>query len=402
MSTVANDVIIVTSSLTRDMTGKEDSHRGPAIRALCKIIDASMMQSVKRYMKQAIVDKLPSVASAALTSSVHLMRQGPAVVKRWVNEVQEAVNNDNIMVQYHALGLLYQIRRTNKHAIRKLIVKFSKAGLRSPYAYCFLIRIAANLINEEGEGTDSPMYDFIDSCLRHKNEMVIYEAASTIVSLKCVTPNELSSAVNVLQLFISSPKPVLRYAAVRTLNKVAIQYPAAVTACNVDLETLITDSNRSIATLAITTLLKPGVDRLMKQISSFSSEISDQFKTVVVDAIKSLCQKFPRKHTVLMTFLSNMLREEGGYEYKKAIVNTIISIVEENPEAKEAEEELKAEKPIHELQDGEPFRSRGLVLEGFPSTEDKTVNMIDNQLLPNLVIQLDVESKDILPKRMEQ
>jgi coatomer protein complex subunit gamma len=31
-----------------------------------------------------------------------------------------------------------------------------------------------------------------------------------------------------------------------------------------------------------------------------------------------------------------MLREEGGYEYKKAIVNTIISIIEENPEAKEA------------------------------------------------------------------
>jgi coatomer protein complex subunit gamma len=51
---------------------------------------------------------------------------------------------------------------------------------------------------------------------------------------------------------------------------------------------------------------------------------------------RSLCQKFPRKHTVLMTFLANMLREEGGYEYKKAIVNTIISIVEENPEAKES------------------------------------------------------------------
>lgn len=37
-----------------------------------------------------------------------------------------------------------------------------------------------------------------------------------------------------------------------------------------------------------------------------------------------------------MTFLSNMLREEGGYEYKKAIVDTIITIVEENSEAKEA------------------------------------------------------------------
>jgi len=48
----------------------------------------------------------------------------------------------------------------------------------------------------------------------------------------------------------------------------------------------------------------------MKQISSFMSEISDEFKTVVVDAIHSLCLKFPRKHHVLMTFLSNMLRNE--------------------------------------------------------------------------------------------
>ena len=40
--------------------------------------------------------------------------------------------------------------------------------------------------------------------------------------------------------------------------QVAMTHPAAVTACNLDLENLITDSNRSIATLAITTLLKTG------------------------------------------------------------------------------------------------------------------------------------------------
>ncbi|KAL3221364.1 hypothetical protein MRX96_005098 [Rhipicephalus microplus] len=34
---VAEDVIIVTSSLTKDMTGKEDLYRASAIRALCKI-----------------------------------------------------------------------------------------------------------------------------------------------------------------------------------------------------------------------------------------------------------------------------------------------------------------------------------------------------------------------------
>ena len=74
----------------------------------------------------------------------------------------------------------------------------------------------------------------------------------------------------------------------------------------------------------------------MKQIASFMSEISDEFKTIVVQAIQSVCIKFPRKHHILMTFLSSMLREEGGADYKKAIVNTIITIIEENQDAKEA------------------------------------------------------------------
>lgn len=68
--------------------------------------------------------------------------------------------------------------------------------------------------------TDSPMFDFIENCLRHKSEIVIYEAAHAIVNLKNTTAKELASAIPVLQLFCSSPKPTLRFAAIRTLNKV--------------------------------------------------------------------------------------------------------------------------------------------------------------------------------------
>ena len=39
LSSIADDVIIVTSSLTKDMTGKEDTYRAPAIRALTAITD---------------------------------------------------------------------------------------------------------------------------------------------------------------------------------------------------------------------------------------------------------------------------------------------------------------------------------------------------------------------------
>jgi len=340
LATVADDVIIVTSSLTKDMTGKEDMYRAAAIRALCCITDTTMLQAIERYMKQAIVDRSAAVSSAALVSALHLMRSSPDVVKRWSNEAQEALNSDSVMVQYHALGLLYNVKKSDRLAVTKLVAKLTRGAPRSPYAVCLLIRMACKLMAEEDAGTDSPLFDFVDSCLRHKSEMVVYEAAHAIVNMAHTSPRELAPAVSVLQLFLSSPKPTLRFAAVRTLNQVAMTHPAVVTACNLDLESLISDVNRSIATLAITTLLKTGaessVDRLMKQISSFVSEISDEFKIVVVQAIKALCLKFPRKHGVLMNFLSSMLRDEGGLEYKASIADTIITIIEENPEAKEA------------------------------------------------------------------
>jgi coatomer protein complex subunit gamma len=57
---------------------------------------------------------------------------------------------------------------------------------------------------------------------------------------------------------------------------------------------------------------------------------------VVVESIRSLGLKYPRKHSTLMSFLSGMLRDEGGLEYKASIADTIIAIVEDNPDAKEA------------------------------------------------------------------
>lgn len=88
LSSTAQDVIIVTSSLTKDMTGKEDLYRAAAIRALCSITDSTMLQAIERYMKQAIVDKNPAVSSAALVSALHLSATVPDLVRRWANEAQ--------------------------------------------------------------------------------------------------------------------------------------------------------------------------------------------------------------------------------------------------------------------------------------------------------------------------
>lgn len=69
---------------------------------------------------------------------------------------------------------------------------------------------------------DRPFYEFLENCLRHKADMVIFEAARAITEFSGVTTRELTPAITVLQLFLSSSKPVLRFAAVRILNKVTI------------------------------------------------------------------------------------------------------------------------------------------------------------------------------------
>lgn len=67
-------VIIVTSSLMKDMNSKTDMYRANAIRVLCRITDGTLLTQIERYLKQAIVDKNPVVASAALVSGVHLLQ----------------------------------------------------------------------------------------------------------------------------------------------------------------------------------------------------------------------------------------------------------------------------------------------------------------------------------------
>ncbi|GMF12610.1 unnamed protein product [Phytophthora lilii] len=276
-----------------------------------------MLNAIERYIKQAIVDRNALVASSAL----------------------EAVNSTNDMVQYHGVSLLYQIRQHDKLAVSKFITQLQKTNLRSSLATCLLIRYTAALLRENANGQDAaPLYAFLQKMLRQKNEMVIYEAAKALCALP-VDARDLTQAIVVLQLFLGSSKPTLRFAAVRTLSQVALTQPMLVTRCNEDMEALISDSNRSIATLAITTLLKTGaessVDRLMKQISTFMGDIADEFKIVVVEAIKNLCLKYPQKHRVLLNFLANFLREEGGYEFKKTITDAILFLIDRIQECKE-------------------------------------------------------------------
>lgn len=340
-TTHRDEVIIVTASLVQDMNSREELCKANAMRVLAKIVDSNMLGAIERYIKQAIVDSNAFVASSALLAGSQLMHTSPEVVRRWINEVQEAINSSSDMVQYHGLVLLYQIKSHDKLAVSKIVQQLTRGNVRSPLATCLLIRYTTSLLKDDLEGAHSrAAYQFLESCLRHKSEMVIYEAARAICNLPMVESRDLTPAITVLQLFLNSPKPALRFSAMRTLSEISATQPVVVSRCNDDMEALVTDRNRSIATLAVTTLLKTGnesnIDRLMKQISGFMSDITDEFKVVVVRAIRELCLKYPAKHRVLVGFMAAFLREEGGYEFKKAITDAIVEVMEAIPETKES------------------------------------------------------------------
>ncbi|KAF4819375.1 putative coatomer subunit gamma [Colletotrichum tropicale] len=361
LASSAEDIIMVTSTVMKDTGGSTDAiYRPNAIRALCRIIDATTVQSIERVMKTAIVDKNPSVSSAALVSSYHLLPIAKDVVRRWQSETQEAAAstksssgfslgfssssgqlpaNNSTMPQYHAIGLLYSMRMHDRMALVKMVQQFGAAGaVKSSAAIVMLVRLAAQLA-EEDPSLRKPMMQLLDGWLRHKSEMVNFEAAKAICDMRDVTDAEVSQAVHVLQLFLTSPRAVTKFAALRILHNFASFKPNAVNVCNPDIELLISNSNRSIATFAITTLLKTGneasVDRLMKQISGFMSEITDEFKITIVEAIRTLCLKFPSKQAGMLAFLSGILRDEGGYEFKRAVVESMFDLIKFVPESKE-------------------------------------------------------------------
>ncbi len=359
----SSSVFMVTNCLSKDMQSKNDCYRANAIR-VSRILDSGTVAQIERYLKAAVVDKSPFVATAALVCGLALCHSVPDMVKRWVNEVGEALNSKVPIVQYHALNLTYELRRQDRLGLQKLVCGFASGqqggpvGTRSAPTECQLIGFAMNMILSDKEPQiERVLLSYLENCLRNKSEIVTFEAARTLCTLAQIETESSGSrrlnsdiaivmgldfahALTVLQICLGSSKPVNRLAALRTLNALSRVRPLVVAKCNQDIEPLLLDQNRNIATLALTVLLKTAqeanVEKLVRQIGSFMSDLTDMYKKDVVLAVRNLCEAYPSKHKALLSFLALALRDEGSREVKYTICDAIVGIVRSNPGAMES------------------------------------------------------------------
>lgn len=174
---------------------------------------------------------------------------------------------------------------------------------------------------------------YIESCLTKDEDVVQFEAAKTI----CELFDHFGSAINVesafqvlVQLAQNSGKPVYKFAALRVINKVAGKQPRLISMCQSELDTLITDPNRSVASLAISTLLKTcnedQVGKLLKQINGYLPDLGLEFKIETIQSTALLYHRMPNKAGVLLKFLADCLKDDPNILFRESVVDTIIEI----------------------------------------------------------------------------
>lgn len=351
-----SEAFVVISSLIKDMNSNNDCYRANSLRVISKMADGTMIGQIERYLKSAIVDKNSFVASSALICGYNLAQRGHGdIPRRWLNEISECIQGRDGMVQYHALVLLFELRNNDRLATQKIIEMLYKLPIKSLYTDCLMLRQMKNLFFQLSKQDSSWenvgwILDCFHTMLKNRSEIVSLEASRGICEIlkylhekqdhKALGLIDVSQVSNTLQMLLNSNTSVAKFAAVRILNDLANVSPSIVFKCQHELEPLLSDPNRIMATLVLTILLKiaqeSNLDKLVKQIPGFITDISDGGKKDIIRATKNLILKYPTKHKNILSFLATNLREEGTLEFKSFVIDTLFDISGELPDILES------------------------------------------------------------------
>lgn len=368
LSGMSEDVLMATSSIMKDVQNGSDLVKPNAIRALTYVLDESTAFSAERLLKSAVVSKHPAISSAALCTAYNLLPVSEATVKRFANEAQEGITdlkqfpsssydegssllvgefypNSTYMAQYHAIGLIYQLKKGDKMAILKLASHLSENNvLKNQLAKVQVVKLIEDLVNRDPQ-LFREFQNVLSYWLSSKFEAVQIEVAKLITGLamrqqRLVSPDLFAICITTMQSLLSVPRVSTRFAVLRILNRIAMVSPERIALCNPELESLINDPNRNISTYAITILLKTGnasnIQTLIARISRFIHDVSDDFKIIIIDAVRTLSLNFPQEWKGIVKFLMDVLKNsEGGFKFKNSIVEAIMDIVSFVPESKE-------------------------------------------------------------------
>lgn len=202
-----HDTLILTHSLSIDISSSRNAKQGQAIRCFCAIIDPGSALSAEKYLQIAITSDVPYTASATLCGALHIIQGGKKdAVLRWLPEIRAAMKSTQPSVRFHALLLLYALKSDDNYAAAQIASSLDNGC--STLEECVTLAFAQRSMKLKSS----------DHCIELFNRKLM--SNSPVVRLEAIrrAPQEMSEkAAEAISPFLNS-STVKMFAAVRTIS----------------------------------------------------------------------------------------------------------------------------------------------------------------------------------------
>lgn len=330
---------MITNSLLKDAKDKNTYNKIDAFKVLPYVINQNNPVQSEQLFKTALFDKNIAVANAAVMAANWISLHEPDHIKKCVNDIQDLLISKPTACHYHALNVLYNIKKQDMMSFVKIVLHLiNKNSSYSILTTMQLIRYCREVL--ESDALDSKAEREVFSWLAkqlNKNNTIVIEVAKTMVSMKNISNNELIAVVSSLSLYLLSMNPINVYAALKIFDKM-LENPAkaALLTNTSDIEGLLANGNKAVKSLALSILLKVSredkIVELLDKTYEIFSELPDTIKIGVISACEEISRKFPEKTKDIIFFLCRCIRDRGELEFKIKAIKRVTKLMQKRRE----------------------------------------------------------------------
>jgi len=334
---------ILTGSLITELNGDDDLIKPNCFRLLGEITDASSVKVVDRLLKEAINNKNHEVASSALSCTLFMSLKGFGIAKDWINIISEKLNSslgEENLLTFHTLLLLKEIKKNDKLFLIKTFSRIcdnsASRNHRSQFAICQLIRYVTELMKKgDIEQNVKDIFNrFLEASLYNVEESIKIEAGRGVLQIPTIKPSLRKTTISVLCDLISSSNKIVRYSAMKTLDKYIDEFAQNVAVdIFLELEKIIEDSgtNSSVKSYAFSIFLKisKGLSdyRLEKMFKTFIEQYSkfkEDFKKKLIIISRNISRSNASKNKLYYNFFCSLFKLDAGPQTKLEILDALI------------------------------------------------------------------------------
>ena len=334
---------ILTGSLITELNGEDDLIKPNCFRLLGQITDASSVNVVERLLKEAINNKNHEVASSALSCTLFMCLKGFGIAKSWINEISEKLNSslgEENLLTFHTLLLLKEIKKNDKLFLIKIFTKIAdNIGSRhqkSQFALCQLIRYVTELLKKGDleKNVKETFYHFLEISLYNLEESIKIEASRAIMQIPNIKSSLKKTTVATLCDLISSSNKIVRFSALKTLDKYIDEYAQNIAVeIFLELEKIIEDNstNSSIKSYAFSIFLKisKGLSdyRLEKMFKTFIEQYTkfkEDFKKKLIIISRNISRANASKNKLYYNFFCSLFKLDASPQTKIEILEALI------------------------------------------------------------------------------